>query len=58
MSWQALCRKLQKENKRVLEASQQLAKTEASARAAARAELDTTLASISAKCVLAAQCRH
>ena len=47
---QELCRKLQKENKRVMEASQKLASAEAAMRCESRTQVDATLAGISTKC--------
>ena len=46
---QEICRKLQKDNKQIREASQRLASTEAAIRCESRTQVDATLASISAK---------
>lgn len=46
---QEICRKLQKDNKQIREASQKLASTEAAIRCESRTQVDATLASISAK---------
>ena len=46
---QEICRKLQRDNKQIREASQRLASTEAAIRCESRTQVDATLASISAK---------